>query len=147
MVLLCRPCWGTKPFFCPFFSLTTLWPSSSAEGEVFPSLWRRIWGCWWAKRGQCTLTALRFNPIVGCIRSMAGRSREGILPLCSALVGSYLAVCVQLWHLQHQKDMDLLERVQKVIRRLEHTSCEERLREVGSFSPRRRLHGHLIAAF
>jgi len=61
---------------------------------------------------QCVLAAQAANCILSSIkRSVASRSREVILPLCSALV--IPESCVQLWSPQHKKDMDLLERVQR----------------------------------
>ncbi|KAK4826466.1 LOW QUALITY PROTEIN: hypothetical protein QYF61_009193 [Mycteria americana] len=102
---------------------------------------------------QCALTAQKANYILGCIkRSMASRSREVILSLCSALMRPHLEYWVQLWSPQHRKDMDLLEWVQRramrMIRGMEPLSYEGRLRELGLFSlEKRRLAGDLTAAF
>ncbi|KAK4817037.1 LOW QUALITY PROTEIN: hypothetical protein QYF61_026043 [Mycteria americana] len=97
---------------------------------------------------QCVLTALKANHILGCIkRSVASRSREVTLPLCSGETPP--EYCTQLWGPQYKIDMDLaVPEGGHKNGGLEHLSYEDRLRELGLFSlEKRRLWGDLIAAF
>jgi len=97
---------------------------------------------------QCVLAAQKANCILGCIRrSVASRSREVILPLCSTL-GVLRPALEPSAQEGHGPVGAGPEEATKMIQGLEQLCCEYRLRELGLFSlGKRRLRGDLRAAF
>ncbi|KAJ7399732.1 hypothetical protein BTVI_112075 [Pitangus sulphuratus] len=82
---------------------------------------------------QRAQVARKTSGILACL-SVASRTREMILTLCSALVRPHLGSCVP----QFRKDVEVLEKVQrramKLVKGLEIKSYEEQLRELELFS-------------
>jgi len=85
-------------------------------------------------------------------RNVNYKSKEVIRGLYNALVRPHLEYCVQAWSPYLKKDIRLLEQVQKnavrIIPGLKGDNYEDRLREIGLYSlKRRRLRGDLIEVY
>ena len=102
---------------------------------------------------HCSYAVKKANKILGIIkRNFINRDKYFILSLYKSLVRPHLDYCSQAWRPYLQKDINLIENVQKralkCIRGFEHLTYEEQLRKAKLTTLEcRRLRGDLIETF
>uniref|UniRef100_A0A8C5M6F8 Reverse transcriptase domain-containing protein n=1 Tax=Leptobrachium leishanense TaxID=445787 RepID=A0A8C5M6F8_9ANUR len=102
---------------------------------------------------QCNRAAGNASRMLGCVgRGISSRKREVLMPLYRALVRPHLEYCVQYWRPYLQKDIDILERIQrratKMVYGLKEKSYQERLNDLNMYSlEKRRDRGDMIETF
>ena len=101
---------------------------------------------------QCIKAVKTANRILGMIhRTFKYKCKEIVIKLYKSLVRPHLEYCIQAWRPHLQKDINLLENVQKRVVNmmgLKNGSYEEKLREMGFTTlETRRVRGDLIETF
>ena len=102
---------------------------------------------------QCGIAASKANKILGLIRrNITYKGKKLIIPLYKAIVRPHLEYCIQAWRPYRKKDIDTLERIQRIATKmfpeLRDLSYEERLKECGLTTlETRRLRGDQIEVF
>ena len=100
---------------------------------------------------QCRIAASKGNQVIGMIRrNITYKDKSLIVPLYKAIVRPHLEYCIQAWSLYLRKDIDMLEKIQRIQRRaiklipgLRDLRYEERLKECGLTTlETRRLRGN-----
>lgn len=87
---------------CRWVKAITSTSEGWAENGLRAKLGTEVWGCWLERSfndpSTCTGNPESPSCVLGCIRSVASRSRwGGILPLCSSLMRTFLQSCILLW--------------------------------------------------
>jgi len=102
---------------------------------------------------QCVKAAATASSVLGMIsRTITNRSKDILVNLYKSLVRPHLEYCIQAWRPHYQKDIDLLEKVQRRATRMidgyKTKPYEERLLLLGLTTlETRRLRGDLIETF
>lgn len=102
---------------------------------------------------QCNQAAYKAMAALGMIkRTFTKLSKEAFKMLYSTYVRPHLEYCVQAWSPYYQKDINILEKVQrratKMVHGMKNLSYDQRLKSLNLFSlERRRIRGDLIEAF
>ena len=92
---------------------------------------------------QCLEARNKANRMLGFIsRNVGHKSKEVMKTLCNAYVRPHLEYCVQAWSPHYQKDLVMLEKVQRratrLVSELKRLDYETRLKELNMFSLDRR---------
>ena len=102
---------------------------------------------------QCVKAVKKANQALGLIKkTIVNRDKMTILSLYKSVVRPHLEYCIQAWRPYLQRDIDLMEKVQrratKLINGMQDLTYEERLKALGLTTLEcRRLRGDLIETF
>jgi len=94
---------------------------------------------------QCSQAVKKANRMLGVIKiNFTDRSKETIIPLYKSLVRPHLEYCVLIWSPHYQKDIELVEGVQrratKLIDDVRNLHYEERIKKLNLMTLEKRRH-------